>query len=189
MIDRENRDRLADLLERLLRAEIPFERYERELGESRYEESQDRGVVAVCHAADGFGEEANARAGDHLTAERFSPELIRNVGRAARFLRSDREFEWPEMGNTRTRVVVLLNSWAIIGIAVIPLTDLLLFAPNTNGVFACVLAVVNAAGSWTAAKRIERRNGEEEARRLTENRDLEAWPYARRADVPANLLG
>jgi hypothetical protein len=187
MIDRDNRDRLADLLERLLRAEIPFERYERELGEARFETSDDRGVTMVCHAADSLSEEAEAQPGDHLSPERFSPELLRNVRRSVHFLRSDREFEWPTMEPRRSRLATGLEAWGTIGIIVIPLADLWLFAPNSNGVFACVLAVVNCAASWTASKRLQRRIAEEEGSRLTENRDFAAWPYARVADVPPEL--
>lgn len=188
MIDRDNRDRLADLLERLLRAEITFDRYEQELGEARFEESEDSGVVAVCHAADNVSEEAGARAGDHLTAEKFSTELIRNVRRTALFLRSDSEFEWPPLEQSRTRAVALLEIWAAVGIAVIPLADVLFFGSQSSGFFGCIFAIVNAAASWTAAKQLQRLNAEDNVRRMTENRDLEAWPFARRADVPTELL-
>lgn len=189
MIDRENRDRLADLLERLLRAEITFERYERELGEQRFEMSEDRGVTMVCHAADRVGEEAGARGGDSLTPEKFSAELIRNVRRAAHFLRSDREFQWPALENRRPRLATLLECWAFTGILVIPAVDQILFAPKSNGIFACVLAIVNGAAAWTAARRLERRAAAEEGERLTAGRDLAAWPYAHREDVPPELLG
>lgn len=95
MIDREARDRLADLLERLLRHDLPIVKFEDAILMGKFRASADRSVADVASAVDDIGAHVAALRDEVLAPPRFSDTTIQNAKRCAQFLRSDLEYEWP----------------------------------------------------------------------------------------------
>lgn len=181
-IDREARDQLADLLERLLRQDLTVGGFEDAIFAGRFYASPDRAVVEIAAAADDITTEHDSR-DDVLASPRLADVTVTNSKRCVQFLRSDREYEWPPRQSRYQRVCMILMLWSVVGMAAIPLATHFAFDRAVDGL---VLGLFNAAGSLFAVYLLHR-DSEIEYSRLFRRLEFEqaAWPYCRRSDVPA----
>lgn len=192
MIDRDARDRLADIVLRMLRGSITVHQFEDELRNGNFRNNGDRGVAAFFQTFNGMSDEISILH-DHILAGRHSIEEIQRVARVRRFLLTDLEYEWPPTLVPARAAVLLLKVWASAGMIAIPMfgtrvaPGLLSFRASWS--FYLVVGVVNVFACAFISKQLKRRAAAaQEHRQVVEGRDPAIWPFFRYDDIPSEMV-
>lgn len=188
MIDREARDRLAELLERMLRGELDGDHFGEDAEHGRFVQSDDRGVAMVFRAFDEGRNEYGIWCEDLIVSRSNLDRLLCKVRRAVCFLRTELDYEWPELHfHESTDMSVAFIGVAIVATAVTALSGLRSDAVWVGVfIFGMVATVVYRVFlSWYGSKGFK---GEVLRQRLS-GRELEAWPFLDRSDFPPGIEG
>jgi len=176
MVDRNARDKLAELLERMLRGELTVHRYEEDVSSGKFNHSGDRAVVTVYHACDDIGDEGEDWRDHVFTNARYSERTICKVRRAAMFLRTDLEYQWPDILFRHSADHTVAYLFATFVATLVTISSGL--APFVF-VFGCLAAVLRKfIQDWREPRRFD----EQIRQHRIQGREFEAWPFLHRRD-------
>jgi len=188
MIDRDARDRLAELLERMLRDELDGDHFDEDSEHGRFAQSDDQGVVMIFRAFDEGRNEYGIWCENLIVSRSNLDRLLCKVRRADYFLRTELDYEWPELHfHESTDMSVAFIGVTIVATAVTALSGLrsdailvgvFIFGMVATVVYRVLLSRYGSKG-YESEVVLQRRQG----------RELEAWPFLHRRDFPPGAEG
>lgn len=189
MVDRDARDRFAELLDRLIGDRVTVHRFEEELHVLGFPKHPDPAIAMIFVRLESISYEGSVLIDHHLSERRYSAATVDRLRRAACFLRTDLEYEWPHYPVVYRRPDFWIWCLAMSG-AIVVSADMFLSTDSTTGrtrgdwFVGVALGVLCLAAGYLSSHLLERINALRDRRA---NRTDDAWPFLHADAIPADF--